>query len=123
MATTTQGLWEYVASLNSDAERRGVPRELVRAAGDATLRALGHLSCGPREQARMRAYHHAVIRRRLIRSRAAARVSGRMIAATVIEDLRSSGRSDEAVADELRRGWSGTIPSDVLEELSRELCA
>lgn len=123
MATSTQSVREYVATLGADAERRGVPKDLVGAASAATIRTLGHLPCGHRERARLRAYHEAVIRRRLIRSRSAARVSARMIAATVIADLRSSGRPDVSVAEELRRGWSDKLPRDVLDELSRELCA
>lgn len=72
---------------------------------------------------RIEAYFRVVMASRLARDRARSRAKSRLIAATVVADLKESGRPPMAVWDELRRGWTGTIPDDVLEEFRAQLCA
>lgn len=123
MSATTTGVRDFIEDLGRTAQVRGVPQEVAQKADRATLRALGHLGLSARDRARVRAYHAGVVRRESVRSRAGSPVAARFIAAAVIQDLRSSGRSDDAVFEELRRGWSDKLPADLLEQLGRQMCA
>ncbi len=48
--------------------------------------------------------------------------AARFVVAAVVEDLRASGRDGEAIWDQLQRGWSDSVPEDVLEEYRLRLC-
>ena len=48
--------------------------------------------------------------------------AARFVVAAVVEDLRASGRDGEAIWDQLQRGWSDSVPDDVLEEYRLRLC-
>jgi hypothetical protein len=100
-----------------------VPRDIASIAASATLRAFEGQPAGKGLERRVETYFNAVVRRRLLRSRAASKTVSRLIAATVVEDLRSSGRDPEAVWQALEHGWGSTIPAEVLEEYRTQLCA
>ncbi len=74
------------------------------------------------EQRRAEAYFSAVIRRHAVRRGQPARGAARFVVAAVVEDLRASGRDGEAIWDQLRRGWSDSVPDDLLEEYRLRLC-
>jgi hypothetical protein len=100
------------------AVKRDVSAEVAEKAREATARAF----VGLREQGvhklrrRAEAYFGSIVRREIVRRRACATASARLIATTVAEDLARSGRSPEDIWDELRRGWGHAIPAEVLEE-------
>lgn len=100
------------------ARAQDVSGEVVARACVATQRALGTLPTENECQLRRRAeaYFSAVVRREVVRRRACAKASARLVVASVVEDLASAGRSAEEIWDELRRGWEGTIPREILEE-------
>jgi hypothetical protein len=103
---------------------RGVPREVAEAARQATSRGVrapdGPVT--PQTRRRVEAYFSAVVRRKVVRRRATPRASARFVVASVVEDLRSTGRTGTDIWDELQRGWAQGIPGDVLEEYRLALC-
>jgi len=74
------------------------------------------------DRRRLAAYYREVVRRRTMNGTAGPRATARMIAASVVEDLRETGRDGRSIFDHLRRGWSERIPPDVLEEYRATLC-
>ena len=76
----------------------------------------------PQTRRRIDAYFSAVVRRRVVRRSAAPRAAARFVVASVVEDLRSTGRTSADIWDELERGWAQRIPGDVLEEYRLRLC-
>lgn len=118
------GLTVVVAALvRRSVEKLDVPEQLAHEAARATLLALSGQEGHPRLSARADAYFTAVVRRKLLRSRTRSRAVSRLLAASVVEDLRESGRGPQEVWNELQRGWSDSIPADVLEEYRARLCA
>lgn len=103
--------------------RRDVPLEVARAAGRATLSAMGHERPGNRLTRRAHAYYWTVVRRKLTRSNSAPDVSARYVLSTVARDLESAGRDADAIWEELVRGWSGRVPEHILEEYRPLACA
>jgi hypothetical protein len=79
-------------------------------------------SVTPQTRRRAEAYFTAVVRRKSVRRQGSPRAAARFVVATVVEDLRSSGRSGADIWDELERGWSQRVPVDVLEEYRLRLC-
>ena len=111
--------------LVSEALVREVSRECAEEARRATARLLKRTPAGPMsrsEQRRAEAYFSAVIRRRAVRRGQPPRGAARFVVAAVIEDLRESGRDGEAIWEQLQRGWSDSVPHDVLEEYRLKLC-
>jgi len=100
--------------------------EVAREARKATARVLRRsVLTGPlndSEERRAEAYFSAVVRRRAVRRGQPARGAARFVVAAVVEDLRASGRDGEAIWDQLQRGWSDSVPHDVLEEYRLRLC-
>lgn len=78
---------------------------------------------GERLERRVEAYFAAVARRRVVRSCGGTAAAARVIADSVIADLMKSGRDRGAVVDELRRGWAGQLPAEVIDECLERLCA
>lgn len=118
------GLTVVVAALvRRSVERLDVPEQLAQEAARATLRALSGQEGHPRLSARADAYFTAVVRRKLLKSRTRSRAVSRLLAASVVEDMRESGRGPQEVYSELERGWGDSIPADVLEEYRARLCA
>ena len=110
--------------LVKEALRRDVPREVAEEAGQATVRGV-RAPGGPvtlQTRRRLEAYFSAVVRRRVVRRSAAPRAAARFVIASVIEDLRATGREGADIWDELQRGWAQSIPVDVLEEYRPRLC-
>jgi len=57
-----------------------------------------------------------------VRRSSAPRAAARFVVASVVDDLRSTGRTSADIWDELQRGWAQRIPGDVLEEYRLRLC-
>lgn len=72
---------------------------------------------------RIRAYFRAVVRRKAIRDRSSARLTGRLVLEAVVDDLRATGRDDDRIREELEVGWRGRVPDAVLDEVASRLCA
>ena len=124
LTTAGQTPRQVADELVEEAVRRDVPRVLAEEAGHATV--LGVRAPGgpvtPQTRRRLEAYFSAVVRRRVVRRSAAPRAAARFVVASVIEDLRATGREGADIWDELQRGWAQSIPVDVLEEYRPRLC-
>ena len=125
MATfTAPTLCEVIDEMVREALRRDVPREVAEEARRATERGVRAPSGSvtPRTRRRIDAYFSAVVRRRVVRGSSAPKAAARFVVASVVEDLRSTGRTGADIWDELQRGWAQRIPGDVLEEYRLRLC-
>jgi hypothetical protein len=113
-----------LAGLVAEAVSRDVPPDIAHEARTATRRAMETRSQRPGGLLRRRAeaYFSAVIRRRVVRGGRSAKASARLVVASVVDDLRRTGRSGGDIWDELQRGWAQTVPQDVLEEYRLTLC-
>jgi hypothetical protein len=123
--TTGQSHLEVLlAGLVAEAVSRDVPPDIAHEARAATRRALETRSGRPVALLRRRAeaYFSAVVRRRVVRSGRSAKASARLVLASVVDDLRRTGRSGVDIWDELQRGWAQTVPQDVMEEYRLDLC-
>jgi hypothetical protein len=119
-----QSLEQVLSTLVAEALARDVDPAIAKAAKAATLRAVGS-RLGPvtsQTRRRAQAYFSAVVRREVVRSGSSPRAAARFVVASVIQDLRQTGRSGADIWDELRRGWSQRVPGDVLEEYRLRLC-
>ena len=121
---STSSIAALLDELARAAVARDVPADVAEEARTATARALrapaGVVS--PQTRRRAEAYFSAVVRRRVLRRRASPKAAARFVVATVVEDLRSTGRSGADIWDELQRGWSQRLPDEVLEEYRLRLC-
>jgi hypothetical protein len=121
----TETLAQTLDRLVSEARARDVSSEVALEARKATERVLRRSITGPpglAEQRRAEAYFSAVVRRRAVRRGQPARGAARFVVAAIVEDLRASGRDGAAIWDQLQRGWSDSVPEDVLEEYRLRLC-
>lgn len=121
---TAPGFDELLAELAAQAISRDVTPEIAEEARRATRRGV-HVPAGPvsaQTRRRAEAYFTAVVRRRAVRRHASPRLAAHFVVATVVEDLRSAGRSGADIWQELERGWSQRVPGDVLEEYRLRLC-
>ena len=124
--STAPTLREVIDELAAQAVKRDIPPEVAEEARRATTGL--RVPRGPvTPQTRRRidaelAYFSAVVRRRVVRRSAAPRAAARFVVASVVEDLRSTGRTSADIWDELERGWAQRIPGDVLEEYRLRLC-
>lgn len=99
----------------------GVAHEARR----ATARVIGRSITGSpsiAQHRRAEAYFSAVVRRRAVRKGQPARGAARFVIAAVVADLRASGRDGEAIWEQLQRGWSDSVPQDLMEEYRLTLC-
>ena len=116
---------EALDRLVARAVRSDVPRSVAEEARGATQRALGLAPDSPAPAAvrrRAEAYFSAVLRRSTVRGMAGARAAARLVAASVVADLREGGRDELAIWRELERGWGARLPNDLLEEYRLRLC-
>jgi hypothetical protein len=121
-ATTAQVLGRLVAA----AGRRDVPilvAEEARAVTARTLALDASSPCGGSHRRRVEAYFWAVVKRRVLRAGVAPHAAARLLAASVVEDLKSAGRDGSAIWRELELGFAGRLPDEVLEEYRLRLCA
>jgi len=122
-AHTTIDLSAFLDELEHDAIRRDVPVLIAQDAGRATSKRFeGLATMDAAMRRRAEAYFSAVVRRRVTRRGAAPRAAARLVVATVVEDLRASGRDAHAIWAELERGWNHGVPAEVLEEYRLRLC-
>ena len=113
-------------ALSAAATRREIPLLVVEEARAATARALeldATATCTTNGRRRIEAYFWAVVRRRVLKGGVAPRAAARLLAASVVADMRSAGRDGSDIWHELERGWSDRLPVDVLEEFRVRLCA
>ena len=110
--------------LESQALTRDISSDVAQTARAATDRAMRLLTgaLSAQQQRRIEAYYWAVVSRRAVRRGQPARGAARVVVATVVSDLRESGRDGEAIWEQLERGWGDSVPRDVLEEYRLELC-
>jgi hypothetical protein len=118
------GFENVLDQLVADAVSRDVPPQIAEQARRATAKAVQAPSgaVSPQTRRRAEAYFAAVVRRRVVRRSASPRAAARFVVATIVEDLRSTGRSGADIWDELQRGWTERVPNDVLEEYRLKLC-
>lgn len=120
-----QSLDRVLGELVAHAMAHDVSPDVARAAESATRRRLGSPSDAITSQAarRAEAYFSAVVRRRVVRrGRSSGRAAARFVVASVVEDLRATGRSEADIWDELQRGWARDVPNELLEEYRLRLC-
>jgi len=113
-----------LADLINVAIERDVAPEVARRAADVTQRALKIPSepMSPQTIRRVEAYFGSVVRRASVKRSSAPRAAARFVVAAVVADLRSVGRNGLDIWCELERGWSTSVPADVLEEYRLQLC-
>ena len=113
-----------LSGLIAEAVERDVAPQVAQRAADVTRRAVkipsGPMS--PQSIRRVEAYFGSVVRRASVRRRSAPRAASRFVVAAIVADLRSAGRTGLDIWSELERGWSASIPADVLEEYRLRLC-
>lgn len=120
----TSSYASLLAQLAEQAVARDVPPQIAEEARLATERGV-RVPAGPlslQSRRRAEAYFSAVVRRRSVRRTGSPRAAARFVVASVVEDLRSTGRSGADIWEELERGWSQRVPEDVLEEYRLRLC-
>jgi hypothetical protein len=124
ISTGQSHLEVLLAGLVAEAVSRDVPPDIAQEAQAATRYAMQARSQRPAGLLRRRAeaYFSAVVRRRVVRSARSAKASARLVLASVVDDLRRTGRSGGDIWEELQRGWAQTVPQDVLEEYRPTLC-
>jgi hypothetical protein len=125
MATSTAPtLCQLIDELVWEATGRDVPPQVAEEARRATTRGVRAPSgpVTPHTRRRVETYFSAVVRRRVVRRSCAPRAAARFVVASVVDDLRSTGRTGADIWDELQRGWAQRIPGDVLEEYRLRLC-
>lgn len=113
---------DVLARCDAEARGRDVPEEAIAAARRATARAAAGWTGGV-SATRLRRYFDRVVNAHVVRRADAGRAAARIMVATVVAELRETGRDDGAVLDELERGWAGRIPVDILDEVRARLCA
>ena len=118
---SVEGLLEQLVE---QAIERDVPRSIAEEAGRTTARGVrspvGPIT--PQTERRLEAYFAAVVRRRSVRRDAPRGAAAHFVLASVVHDLRSTGRSERDIWDELERGWAAQVPREVLEEYRLRLC-
>lgn len=123
MARLSKSLDRIVADIVRTESAAGrTPADVILYAADVT-RAATALRGGRLTPARVERYFAAVVRRRLVRSAAGSTAAVNIVVESLVEDLRASGRDDQAIADELERGWADRLPTDVIEQWRSRLCA
>ena len=122
--STAPTLCQVIDELVAEAVRGDVPPKVAEEARRATVRGVKTPSgpVTPQTRRRIEAYFSAVVRRRVVRRSSAPRAAARFVVASVVDDLRSTGRTSADIWDELQRGWAQRIPGDVLEEYRLRLC-
>ena len=122
--STAPTLCQVIDELVAEAARGDIPPEVAEEARRATARGVKAPSgpVTPQTRRRIEAYFSAVVRRRVVRRSSAPRAAARFVVASVVDDLRSTGRTSADIWDELQRGWAQRIPGDVLEEYRLRLC-
>jgi hypothetical protein len=123
---SVRSIEQLLAQLTIAALRRDVPADVADEARTATMRALGLSGAAvltSRKRRRVEAYFAAVVKRRVLRGGVAPRAAARLLAASVVADMRSAGRDGSDIWRELERGWAERLPRDVLEEYRLRLCA
>ena len=122
--STAPTLCQVIDELVAEAVRGDVPPKVAEEARRATVRGVKAPSglVTPQTRRRIEAYFSAVVRRRVVRRSSAPRAAARFVVASVVDDLRSTGRTSADIWDELQRGWAQRIPGDVLEEYRLRLC-
>jgi hypothetical protein len=121
---TDDVLEETLARLVADALRRDVPESVAEEARAATRLAVSGDGGPAKAHVRRRAsaYFSAVVRHRLWRRDSPPRATARLVIESVVADLRAAGRCGADIWDELQRGWTQRVPSDVLDEYRAQLC-
>ena len=122
--STAPTVCQVIDELVAQAVRGDVPPKVAEEARRATVRGVKAPSgpVTPQTRRRIEAYFSAVVRRRVVRRSSAPRAAARFVVASVVDDLRSTGRTSADIWDELQRGWAQRIPGDVLEEYRLRLC-
>lgn len=123
MASLKSPAGKMIEDLRAKAIEEDVPVALADHAARATYSVFRNEVPHRALSRRVESYFRTVLARRLAKDRSGSRAKSRLIAASVVADLRESGRESVAVWDELQRGWAGMIPDDVLEEFRTQLCA
>jgi hypothetical protein len=116
-------LSDVLRELVARAVERDVPLEVAEHAAAATVRGI-HVPDGPvtlQTARRIEAYFSSVVRRRVVGRHMSRRATAYFVLSSVVEDLKSTGRTAGDIWDELQRGWSNQVPSDVLEEYRLQL--
>lgn len=96
-----------------------IPPDVAAIGREATLRGLqisADTITDERMERRIRAYFHAVVKRRVVRRRGPRLAAARLFADAIVADLRGAGRSGSDILEELERGCSHRLPSELVDE-------
>lgn len=115
---------DYVRSLELTAVTdKGVAASTAERAGRATRLAFGAAPPEHALVARAQAYFWTTVRRLVTRDTASEEARARFLLSALVADLRESGRTREAIWDEIERGWAQRFPAHVLDEFRDRQCA
>lgn len=115
---------DYVRGLELAAVAdKGVAASTAERAGCATRLAFGAERPDPALAARVKAYFWTTVRRLIARDAASEDAKARFLLSALVADLRDSGRTREAIWDEIERGWAQRFPTHVLDEFRGRQCA
>lgn len=122
------GVARYLETLSGRAiERHGVPGALSSQAAAITLRRFGAECAVPlnkRDEARIRAYFYAIVRRRAISSRGQdlRELRSRFLLSSIAADLMAAGRSGQEIFEEIARDYAASVEPATLRALELRLC-
>lgn len=115
---------DYVRKLESVAVAdKGVPASIASRAARATQSAFDAVRSDHARATRAKAYFWTTVRRLVSKDTASEDAKARFLLSALVADLRESGRTREAVWDEIERGWAKRFPTHVLDELKERQCA
>lgn len=115
---------DYVRSLEFLAVAdKGVATSTAERAGRATRQAFDGMRTDHALIARVKAYFWATVRRLVARDATSEDAKARFLLSALVADLRDSGRTREAIWDEIERGWAQRFPIHVLDEFRDRQCA
>lgn len=104
---------------------RNVPEDVAVYAARATEVNLRPAVKGAdtRLEKRARAYFYGVVRRRVLARHPRSVAATRLVVDSIIADLADSGRRPREIWEELCRGWSQSLPEELVTEYRQKLCA
>lgn len=115
---------DYVRGLEFAAVAdKGVAASTAERAGRATRLAFGAARSDSTLSARVKAYFWTTVRRLVARDSASEDARARFLLSALVADLRESGRTREAIWDEIERSWSERFPAHVMNEFRGRQCA
>lgn len=115
---------DYVRRLERAAvSDKGVAVSVAARAGRATRLAFGAARSDRELTARAKAYFWTTVRRLVSKDTTSGEAKARFLLSALVADLHESGRTREAIWDEIELGWAQRFPAHVVDELRGGQCA